>query len=123
MSQLLAATTRFRDPDTGKMLGVPEAQAERKVTAGTRYAPQWQLDGYASAAEAAAASGRPEVRAPQTVAPAPVTPVPAAEAHDDELAALLTGQGTPAPVVASSAPVPTPAQQRMAHARAARGKK
>lgn len=124
-NQLLAATTRFKDPDTGKLLGVPEAVADHKVTAGTRYAPQWQLDGYASAAEAEAARtgavGAPSSRpAPQPASPASMAPVPVAEAHEDELAAVLTGQTA---VVDLPTPVLTPAQQRMAHARAARGKK
>lgn len=120
----LAATTRFRDPDTGKVLGIPEAVADHKVTAGTRYAPQWKLDGYASEAEAA--GGRDtKIGSPTATAAAPVAFVPVAEAHDDELAALLSGQTAPAPVpvVAPESPIPTPAQQRMAKARAARAAK
>lgn len=132
MSNLMAATTRFRNPDTGEMLGVPEASADRKVTAGTRYAPQWQLDGYVSEAEyQAAAATRTGAKKGGVVALTPLPApshvpavIPVAEAHDDELAGLLGGQVTPPrPVVESDAPILTPAQQRMAHARAARAAK
>lgn len=118
----LAATTRFRDPDTGKVLGIPEAVADHKVTAGTRYAPQWKLDGYASEAEAAGVQNT-KVGSATATAAAPVAFVPVAEAHDDELAALLSGQTAPVPAVAPESPIPTPAQQRMAKARAARAAK
>lgn len=95
MTDRSAATTRLKDPDTGKWLGVPEAQQNEKVHAQTRYAPQWKLDGYASESEYQVALG---------VAPAPALAVVAA----------------PADVVTPETVVPTPAQQRMAKARAAR---
>ena len=117
MTQTTAATTRFRDPDTGKLLGVPEASASGNAGAITKYAPQWRLNGLAS--DPALAPGAPPAPAPVVL---PIVhqagsgqPVP----NPEELDAVLAGQRAP---VVSDAPVLTDVQARMAKARAARGR-
>lgn len=103
-----AATTRIRNPDTGALLGVPEASSSGQSGAITKYAPQWKLDGLAEDPHGPVGVG--------------IVSAPIVQPIVHAAPAMQTGAPAVTPAVESTESVLSPVQQRMAKARAARGR-